>query len=176
MSKTIFINYRRIDSSPVARGLRENLIEAFGDAVFMDVDEIRVGDAWPQTLDNALNSATVLLVVIGPTWLRVADAYGRRRLDLPDDWVRTEIERSLAKGIPVIPILVSRATVPPKDALPAEISGLADQQYIESREAHWKQDLQPLIDRLIAPPLGFERRGERVPVPQWRSGTPMGRK
>lgn len=40
MSKTLFINYRRDDSSPVARGLRENLIEAFGDAVFMDVDEI----------------------------------------------------------------------------------------------------------------------------------------
>lgn len=170
MSKTLFINYRRDDSSPIARGLRDNLIEAFGEAVFMDVDEIRVGDTWPQTLDNALNSATVLLVVIGPTWLRVADAYGRRRLDLPDDWVRTEIERSLAKGIPVVPVLVSRATMPPRDALPEAIGSLANQQYIELRETHWKQDLHPLIDRLTAPPLEFERRGERLPVPQWRSG------
>jgi pterin-4a-carbinolamine dehydratase len=169
MNKVIFINYRREDTSPVARGLRENLIEAFGDAVFMDVDEIRVGDTWPQTLDNALNTATVLLVVIGPTWLRIADAYGRRRLDLPDDWVRTEIERSLAKEIPVIPILVGRATMPPKEALPATISALTNQQYIELRETHWKQDLQPLIDRLTAPPLSFERCGERVPVPEWRS-------
>ncbi len=170
MSKTLFINYRRDDSSPIARGLRDNLIEAFGEAVFMDVDEIRVGDTWPQTLDNALNSATVLLVVIGPTWLRVADAYGRRRLDLPDDWVRTEIERSLAKGVPVIPVLVSRATMPPRDALPEAIGSLANQQYIELRETYWKQDLQPLIDRLTAHPLEFERRGERLPVPQWRSG------
>lgn len=170
MSKVVFISYRRDDSSPVARGLRENLIEAFGDAVFMDIDEIRVGDAWPQMLDNALNSATVVLVVIGPTWLRIADVYGRRRLDQPDDWVRTEIERSLAKGITVIPMLVSRATMPPKEALPDAISGLASQQYIELRETHWKQDLQPLIDRLTAPPLGFERRGEKLPVPEWRSG------
>jgi pterin-4a-carbinolamine dehydratase len=170
MSKTIFINYRRNDSSPVARGLRDNLVEAFGDAVFMDVDEIRVGDTWPQTLDNALNSATVLLVVIGPTWIRVADVYGRRRLDQADDWVRTEIERSLTKGIPVIPVLVTRATMPPKEALPEAISALANQQYIELRETHWKQDLQPLINRLTAPPLEFERRGERVPVPEWRSG------
>jgi len=170
MSKTIFINYRRDDSSPVARGLRDNLIDAFGDAVFMDVDEIRVGDTWPQTLDNALKSATVLLVVIGPTWIRVADVYGRRRLDQPDDWVRTEIERSLTKGIPVIPVLVSRATMPPKEALPDAISALANQEYIELRETHWKQDLQPLIDRLTAPPIDFERRGERVPVPEWRSG------
>lgn len=172
MSKTIFINYRRDDSSPVARGLRDNLIEAFGDAVFMDVDEIRVGDTWPQTLDNALNSATVLLVVIGPTWLRVAGLYGHRRLDLPDDWVRTEIERSLTKGIPVIPVLVNRATMPPREALPDAISDLANQQYTELRETHWKQDLQPLIDRLTAAPLEFKRCGERLHFPEWRSGSP----
>jgi pterin-4a-carbinolamine dehydratase len=170
MKKIIFINYRRDDSSPVARGLRDNLVEAFGDAVFMDVDEIRAGDTWPQTLDNALNTATVLLVVIGPTWLRLADVHGRRRLDRPGDWVRTEIECSLEKGITVIPVLVGRATMPPKDALPESIGDLANQQYIELRETHWKQDLQPLIDRLLAPPLEFERRGERVPVPEWRSG------
>jgi pterin-4a-carbinolamine dehydratase len=140
------------------------------DAVFMDVDEIRVGDTWPQSLDNALNTATVLLVVIGPTWLRIADDDGRRRLDGPDDWVRTEIERSLTKGISVIPILVGRATMPAKRALPESIPGLTDQQYIELRETHWRQDLQPLIDRLTAPPLQFQRRGERVPVPEWRSG------
>jgi pterin-4a-carbinolamine dehydratase len=170
MEKTVFINYRRADSSPVARGLRDNLVEAFGDAVFMDVDEIRVGDTWPQTLDNALNTAAALIVVIGPTWLRVADAYGRRRLDLSEDWVRTEIERSLVKGITVIPVIVSRATMPPKESLPEAIVALANQQYIELRETHWKQDLQPLIDRLTAPPLLFERRGDRVPVPEWRSG------
>jgi TIR domain len=161
MAKVIFINYRRDDSSPVARGLQENLIEAFGDAVFMDVDEIRVGDTWPQTLDNALTSATVLLVVIGPSWLRIADEFGRRRLDLPNDWVCTEIERCLTKGITVIPVLVGRATMPPKEALPNLIRGLADQQYIELREAHWKRDLQPLIDRLTSQPLAFERQSSR---------------
>jgi pterin-4a-carbinolamine dehydratase len=170
MSKTIFISYRREDSSPAARGLRENLVEAFGDAVFMDIDEIRVGDIWPQALDNALNSATVLLVVIGPTWLRIANVHGRRRIDLPNDWVHVEIERSLAKGIIVIPVLVGRATMPPREALPDAIAGLSNQQYIELREAHWKQDLQPLIDRLTAPPLEFRRCGEKVPIPQWRSG------
>lgn len=35
--------------------------------------------------------------------------------------------------------------MPPKDALPEDISALANQQYIELRETHWKQDLQPLI-------------------------------
>jgi hypothetical protein len=59
MERVIFISYRRADSSPVARGLRENLAEAFGDAVFMDVDEIRVDDIWPHTLESALEAAAV---------------------------------------------------------------------------------------------------------------------
>lgn len=33
MSKTIFINYRRDDSSPVARGLRDNLVLDLGKKV-----------------------------------------------------------------------------------------------------------------------------------------------
>src|SRR5262245_31894201 len=114
MGNLIFINYRRDDSSPAARSLRENLMQAFGASVFMDVDEIRVGDTWPVALESALERASVLLVVIGPTWLRMADAYGRRRLDRHDDWVRTEIERSLVRRIPVVPILVGRAAMPPR--------------------------------------------------------------
>jgi pterin-4a-carbinolamine dehydratase len=170
MSNTIFISYRRDDSSAMARSLREHLVQAFGDVVFMDVDEIRVGDTWPATLDNALVGAAALLVVMGPTWLRVADAYGRRRLDFTNDWVRTEIERSLARGIPVIPILVGRATMPPREGLPESLVELLDQQYIELREAHWTKDLAPLVERLSDPSLGFTRVGDRVPVPEWRSG------
>lgn len=60
--------------------------------------------------------------------------------------------------------------MPPKEALPDAISALANQQYIELKETHWKQDLRPLIDRLTAPPLEFERCGERVQYPEWRSG------
>jgi pterin-4a-carbinolamine dehydratase len=168
MSRGTFISYRRDDSSPAVRSLRDALVEAFGDVVFIDVDDIRVGDTWPATLDNALNSAAVLLVVIGSTWLRIADIYGRRRLDRPDDWVRTEIERSLARGIPVIPVLVGRATMPPREGLPESIAELKKQQHIELRETHWKQDLQPLVERLAAPPLSFKRAGEHVPVPRWR--------
>jgi len=170
MANLIFINYRRDDSSPAARSLRENLIQAFGDVVFMDVDEIRVGDAWPAELDNALTCAKVLLVVIGPTWLKIADAYGRRRIDHTDDWVRTEIETSLTREIPVIPVLVGRATMPPREALPESIAGLAGRQFIELREAHWRQDLMPLIERLSAQPLSLKRVGDPVPVPQWRPG------
>lgn len=170
MNHFVFISYRRDDSSAHARSLRENLIQAFGDAVFMDVDDIRIGETWATTLDSALERAAALLVVIGPTWLRIPDAYGRRRLDRPDDWVRTEIERSFARGIPVIPVLVGGATVPPREGMPPSIVDLSGQQYVELRETNWKQDVAPLVDRLAAPPIEIERIGERVPVPRWPVG------
>jgi hypothetical protein len=55
--------------------------------VFIDTDSIRMGDDWPERIDNALASATILIPVIGPNWLKIADDYGRRRLDRADDWV-----------------------------------------------------------------------------------------
>ncbi len=166
-TKIAFISYRREDSSAAARSLRENLFAAFGDAIFMDIDEIRVGNDWPQDLERALSSASVLLVVIGPTWLRLSDQYGRRRLDLPNDWVRTEIERAIGRKIPIVPVIVGRATMPPREALPAAIADLSNHQYVALRESHWKEDLQPLVDVLSSAPLSFPRAGSRVPVPVW---------
>jgi hypothetical protein len=46
--------------------------------VFIDTDSIRMGDDWPERIDNALASATILIPVIGPNWLKIADDYGRR--------------------------------------------------------------------------------------------------
>jgi len=33
----------------------------------------------------------VVLALIGSNWLRTADEYGRRRIDISDDWVRDEL-------------------------------------------------------------------------------------
>jgi pterin-4a-carbinolamine dehydratase len=165
----IFISYRRQDSSAYARSLRDHLVNAFGSIVFMDVDEIRIGETWPNTLEEALGAATVLIPVIGPTWLRIADDFGRRRLDMPRDWVRTEIERSILRGSLVLPVLVGGALMPPAEALPESISDLPNRQQTELREAHWQRDLVPLVQRLAA--LDLKQAEEPLPVPQWKEGT-----
>src|SRR5262249_2846877 len=45
-----------------------------------------------------------------------------------EDWVRLEIERSLARNIPVIPILIGGATLPTKSDLPPSLQPLIDHQ------------------------------------------------
>jgi pterin-4a-carbinolamine dehydratase len=160
-----FISYRRDDYPIAARFLEAELEQAFGiESVFMDTERLRAGDNWPQQLDKGLQEASALLVVIGPSWLKLADDYGRRRLDKEGDWVRREIETSLQRKIMVIPVLVGRASIPPKDGLPSSIATFTDQQALPLRETHWTEDLSPLIERLES--IGFKRTGFQYVFPK----------
>jgi len=101
-----FISYRRADASQAAQGLHVQLRDRFGPSrIFMDVGAISVGDVWPDRLRRALEKATVLLVVIGPGWLTAADRFGRRRLDQPVDWVRSEILYAIESRKRIFPLL-----------------------------------------------------------------------
>jgi hypothetical protein len=50
-----------------------------------------------------------MLVLIGNTWSSALDRTGKRRLDMPKDWVRQEIETALELDIPIIPVCVQGA-------------------------------------------------------------------
>lgn len=92
MAASIFINYRREDSSPEAGRLYSNLLHEFGsNHVFMDTSGISPGEQWPESLEKALHSARLMVVVIGPEWLRASNEWGQRRIDLEDDWVRARL-------------------------------------------------------------------------------------
>jgi pterin-4a-carbinolamine dehydratase len=133
----------------------------------MDVEAIRVSDDWAQRIQTALNRATVLIVVIGPHWLRIADEYGRRRLDKEDDWVRNEIRHALDRKIPVLPVLLTKTPFPEKTALPEPIGRLSERQAFDLRDDRWENDIAELVSRVEA--LGFRRRSDkpiRYPKPR----------
>jgi hypothetical protein len=73
---------------------------------------------------------------------------GRKRLDNPSDFVRIEIGEALARGIPVVPVLIDGAEIPDIDLLPADLKELADRQaeFIEFRT--FDADVERLIKRL----------------------------
>lgn len=159
----VFISYRRKDSSIVSRWLNESLQAAFGPAsVFVDSEAIRTGDRWPDRINDALKAATVLIVVLGPRWLRLTDDHGRRRLDKEDDWVRNEIQCALDKRLLIIPLLVSGAVLPVKEALPSCLLPLLDFQALELREDRWDSDRNVLIKALED--AGLQRSGSS-PLP-----------
>ena len=156
----VFISYRRQDSAAAARWMYSSLQRTFGtDAVFMDTESIRMSDDWSEQITRALERATLLIAVIGPQWLRIADEYGRRRIDREDDWVRNEIAYALAERIRLVPVLLSRTPLPGQDALPAPLQRLEKRQAFDLRDDRWEQDLNALVANLES--LGFKRRSDK---------------
>lgn len=145
-----FINYRRADSAQASRAIHAQLRSRFGPShVFFDVNAILPGSQWPAKLKTALDTADVLLLVLGPRWLSSANEYGVRRLDEPEDWVRLEIESALKANKPIIPLLVAGLEqLPPAAALPESIAGILNYQWLMLRDERWDRDFAELVEVL----------------------------
>jgi pterin-4a-carbinolamine dehydratase len=125
----IFISYRRLDSAIFSQWLATQLRSAYGqDCVFIDTENIRDAAAWAQQVESSLKSSSLVIIVVGKSWLSISDEFGRRRIDLPDDWVRREIENGLNAGKRILPLLIEGAELPAREALPASIVPLLDIQ------------------------------------------------
>jgi len=157
----IFISYRRDDSAGQAGRLYDHLVRHYGeDEVFMDVDGIDLGTGFAAALERALADCEALLVVIGRNWTQLADAAtGRPRILLDDDWVRREVATTLARDLPVIPVLVQGASLPAADALPPDLQPLLGRQATTLDDRKWAADVATLVRRLEAAP---RRRREQA--------------
>ncbi len=143
----IFISYRRDDSADVSGRIYDHLVLAFGqEMVFKDVDAIPLGVDFRQHLDEVISRASVALVVIGRHWADATDAEGQRRLDSSTDFVRFEIAAALARGIPVIPLLVQGAMMPKAGELP---DGIQDLAFRHGTTIKQDPDFRADIERLI---------------------------
>jgi len=144
----IFLSYRRADSQDVCGRIYDQLRTSFGaQNVFKDVDSIGGGVDFRKSISDAVSQSKVMLVIIGPQWLKVADPAGKPRLYTPDDFVRLEIELALKRqDMKVVPVLVSGATMPSAGQLPASISQLA---YQNARTVAGDPDFHHHLERLI---------------------------
>jgi hypothetical protein len=159
----MFVGYREADAKTWALFLASELDTAFGSGnVFLDKDSLHAGN-WRDQIRDALAKCGVMLVVMGPRWISIADDQGRRRLDDPDDVHCYEIATALARGdVVVIPIRVDGATPPRREDLPLHIRALADQQgrELSDNTARRQADLGLLFDDIErATGLTARRRG-----------------
>ncbi|MDQ3501051.1 MAG: toll/interleukin-1 receptor domain-containing protein, partial [Actinomycetota bacterium] len=116
---SIFICYRRADTSAEAVALSDKLQRRRGFDVFKDVDNISPGQDWLEVIEDSIAKCDVLLALIGSDWLGVAGEAGHL-LD-ENDHVRLEVEAALARKKAVIPILFENAKMPRQDALPESL-------------------------------------------------------
>jgi hypothetical protein len=153
MAQRIFISYRRDDSRGYAGRLQGDLSRRYSDEhVFRDV-EIPPGADFGEYITGLVDKCNVVLAIIGPGWLDARDREGERRIDKPDDWVRLEIERALARdGVEVIPVLVDGARLPPREELPESLLALRRRNAFELSDRRWDYDVAQLgqhLDRVL---------------------------
>lgn len=163
----VFISYRRDDAKWQAREIYRALTQVLPrDSVFMDVDSIPPGADFVTVLEGWVDQCDILLALIGPGWLEAIDPQtSRRKLDDPNDFVRIELRKGLARGIPVVPVLLDGAPIPVTDRLPDDLEQLTRRhaQFIELRTVD--TDVERLIRKLgLARPTRQPGQGRYSPT------------
>jgi hypothetical protein len=160
----LFLCYRRDDSSHQVGRINDHLERHFGRGnVFRDVDAMPPGMDFRRKLEDAVAGCDVVLVVIGDKWLTLQDQQGRRRLDTPDDFVRTEVELALNRGIPVLPVLIGDTPMPAPESLPAGIQALAFRHAVQVRtDPDFRRDVERLVSGVRLAADSSPRMNERI--------------
>ena len=142
----IVISYRRADDDAIVGRIRDKLAGHYGaDSVFMDIDNIPFGVDFRKHIDDVLQEGEVVVAVMGPHWIGPV-AGGKARIHDAGDPVRIEIETTLKRGIPVVPVLVNGAEMPKPADLPDVIRDLA---FHNAAEVDSGRDFHQHMDRLI---------------------------
>lgn len=114
----LFISYRRSASAGHAGRLYDRLVTVYGeDKVFLDVEQIPVGETFSSYLLAKIDDCDVFLLMLGEDTLD--------RTVNEDDWVRQEIAYALQHNrIVVIPVLQDGYAMPAPHTLPEDIRGI----------------------------------------------------
>ncbi len=146
----IFISYRRSDTPDATGRIYDRLVSEFGKSrVFKDVDSIPLGQDFRGHLNEVVGGCAAVLAIIGPHWVDARNGAGQRRLEDADDFVRIELEATLSRGIPVVPVLVAHATMPGAADLPASLASMVFRQSIEVRpDPDFHNDATRLVSAL----------------------------
>jgi hypothetical protein len=146
---SFFLSYRTDDSVHATMVISERLALHFGrSAVFRDQDSLAPGMIYPRKIREAVTRSAQLLAIIGPHWLSAGDGRGRRRIDDPRDWVRTELRLAFEHNVPVIPVLLDETPLPRQKQLPHDIRLLSLSNYWRIRHQTFASDVDGLVQRL----------------------------
>jgi len=161
ITESAFLSYRRRDAKAYAGRLRDVLRLRFQPPaeLFMDLDSIAGGDDFPDTIDKALATSSVVLVLIGPNWLASPGIDGQPRLSNPQDLVRHEVSTGLRLDKKVIPVLVDGARMPTEAELPAVLSALARLNAVELSDSRWDYDVGKLVSAIVDRGTGHANSG-----------------
>lgn len=161
----VFLSYRRADSQATAGRIAQFLDHVPAvDKVFLDVDDIQLGEHFEHRIGATLAEATHAFVLIGSQWPGPVTASGQPRLFDADDPVRYEVERALGGSARVVPILLDGTPMPRANQLPTALAPLSKLNAFALRTASFDEDMDNLLDVLLGNKPGRGSRWHRAPL------------
>jgi len=148
MAHKIFISYRRgSDSTLLAELVEQKLRTRFGvSSVYRDFNSVKLGENYMTSIQKALNSADVLVVIVANNFM-VAEQGGNGypRIWNPSDLVRLEIETAIERGVLLVPVLAENTRMPSLEQLPPSLHPMANTNGLQLRYDRLPEDSQRLI-------------------------------
>jgi hypothetical protein len=160
----IFVSYRRDELPDLADRIFDSLFSRFGRGrVFRDIGGVTPGTEFPDKIGEALRESKVVVALVGSNWLGTS-AGGVRRIDDETDWVRTEIQISLALNIPIVPVVINRAQMPRASELPEPLKRFSR---IQSLPLESGRTFETDVDQLSKIVQQYLKDGLRGPLNRW---------
>jgi hypothetical protein len=148
-SPKLFISYRRDDTGGDAGWLNDTLNQLLGSgSTFFDLNSIVPGRDFEVELKRALSQTRFLLGLIGPKWEMIEGSDHKPRLYDEDDFVRMELLGAIANSVPIVPVLLSRNSVPNAADLPDALRPITKLEAFEIRRDRWIDDVSALLKKL----------------------------
>jgi len=144
----IFISYRRDGGESLAYLLRERLAHD-GYSVFLDVEALRSG-MFNQALYQVIDECTDFLLIL--------PEHALDRCSDPNDWLRLEIERALARKKNIIPVLLRNFTFP--KMLPASIQAIRNYNGLTANFEYFDASMEKLETKLLQSVAGQQATAE----------------
>jgi hypothetical protein len=113
------------------------------EAIFKDVDSLRISSDFRVSLKKAIGECDVFLAVIGNKWM--GPGKKSRRIDEPGDFVRLEVEQALKEKIPIVPVLIDDTPMPLENELPTSLKPLT---FLHATRIRGDPDFRFDFDRL----------------------------
>jgi 4a-hydroxytetrahydrobiopterin dehydratase len=174
---TFFVSYRRQDTAPIALLLKHEIEKRLQFVrVSVDVEEMRIGNPFPERLTRLIDEAHATIALIGRNWM---PARGTNPTDrVGDDWVVRELEYSASAplrhaeadryGLPKRAVLPLFADCEPRFdlfTLPDPLAYLSTLHAERIDYATWPNAIGPLLDR-IAVTLALKKRPDKEGYPK----------
>jgi pterin-4a-carbinolamine dehydratase len=149
----IFLSYRRADATPQTLALKLELERRLSAVqVFMDNSAIQGGQKFPDAINNALGTASLIIAVMGKDWFGgPANGIGRqkRRIDDPTDWVFKEIKIAIeTKPGALLPVLIDNALNLSKCRFPKKLAELPNINAVPLMTSQWDASVDHLVKLL----------------------------